>query len=73
MSFDIKTQGNISRRTVAGHVIWKVQCVSSFGLRLVDYVEHDGGVHGKAEQIEIVVIEADGLNDPVVKGPKLFS
>jgi hypothetical protein len=43
------------------------------GLRLVDYVEHNGGVREKAEQIEIIVLRAAGLNEPLVQGPELFS
>jgi hypothetical protein len=26
------------------------------GLRLVDYVEHSGGVHEKPEQIEVIIV-----------------
>jgi hypothetical protein len=59
------------------HGCWtsQLECAMQFnsGLRLVDYVEHDGGVHEKAEQIEIVVLDGMSLNEPVVKGPNLFS
>lgn len=43
------------------------------GLRLVDYAEHNGGLHEKAEQIEIIVLGAARLNEPLVRGPELFS